>query len=225
MEFEHKTVAIDLKAVDGSGEISGYASVYNEVDKGLDMVMSGAFDASIAEGRKIKMLWQHDPSQPIGVWTEATSDEKGLKVKGKILDTISKGKEALELVRAGAIDGLSIGYKAVKTSYAEMESGLVRKIEQADLWETSLVTFPMNEKSVVTDVKQLQGPIDVERLLRKAGVPGGFAKLIALHGFEGATKKLKDGPRDEDDDAATREQFSALLETLKGLKETIHAQG
>jgi HK97 family phage prohead protease len=86
------------------------------------------------------MLWQHDPSQPIGVWDEVVEDAKGLWVKGRLLDTIAKGREAAALIEVGAIDGLSIGYRTVR---ATKNTKGQRLLEELELWEVSLVTFPM----------------------------------------------------------------------------------
>jgi HK97 family phage prohead protease len=216
----------EVKEADGGGEITGYASVYGNVDNGGDVVVQGAFDTSIKayrdSGRRMKMLWQHDPAQPIGVWNELSSDSKGLLVKGRILPEVQRGKEALALVRAGAIEGLSIGYRVKEPEYRDTERGTIRYIKEAELWETSLVTFPMNEEAGVTDVKRLQSPREVEHLLRDAGVPGGFAKLIALHGYEGATKRLSGDSRDAGDAEAKREAIQALISNLNGLKEILN---
>ncbi|MCX7560081.1 HK97 family phage prohead protease [Sulfitobacter sp. F26204] len=138
MTFEH------VVAVEGGTEISGYASLFGMVDQGGDIVEKGAYGASLAAvasaGRSIKMLWQHDPNQPIGVWDEVREDGKGLFVKGRILDTVEKGREAAALVAAKAIDGLSIGYRAVKATKNTKGHRLLSELE---LWEVSLVTFPM----------------------------------------------------------------------------------
>lgn len=125
-------------------EIEGYASLFDTRDQGGDVVMPGAYAASLkalkAQGRRIKMLWQHDPAQPIGVWDEVREDERGLFVRGRILDSVARGAEAAALIAAGAIDGLSIGYRMQKAMKAEQGG---RKLAQLDLWEVSLVTFPM----------------------------------------------------------------------------------
>ncbi len=72
----------------------------------------GAYARSLsrlkAENRQIKMLWQHDPTQPIGVWDEVREDARGLYVKGRLLDSVTRTREAAALIEAGAIDGLSI---------------------------------------------------------------------------------------------------------------------
>ena len=86
------------------------------------------------------MLWQHDPAQPIGIWDEVREDGRGLYVKGRLLDSVEKGREAAALIEAGAIDGLSIGYRTVKATKNTKGQRLLTELE---LWEVSLVTFPM----------------------------------------------------------------------------------
>ena len=124
--------------------VEGYASLFGVKDKGGDVVMPGAYAASLkrlaAKGAKVKMLWQHDPTQPIGVWDEVREDALGLWVKGRILTEVDRGREAAALLAAGAIDGLSIGYRAVR---AERNGKGQRLLSELELWEVSLVTFPM----------------------------------------------------------------------------------
>ncbi|MDP3264055.1 MAG: HK97 family phage prohead protease [Tabrizicola sp.] len=124
--------------------VAGYASLFGVKDQGGDVVRKGAYAASLkrlaAGGGRVKMLWQHDPAQPIGVWDEVREDATGLWVKGRILTDVAKGREAVALLAAGAIDGLSIGYRTVK---AERDAKGVRQLSELELWEVSLVTFPM----------------------------------------------------------------------------------
>lgn len=143
--LEHKFQRFDADLVQADGlVISGYASVFGDSDRGGDMVMSGAYGASLkrlkAEGRGVKMLWQHDPAQPIGVWDEVREDARGLWVKGRLLDAIDRGREAAALIAAGAIDGLSIGYRTLRATKSDTGG---RALHELDLWEVSLVTFPM----------------------------------------------------------------------------------
>lgn len=141
MELEEKfcATASDLSVGDDFA-IEGYASLFGAADRGGDTVEPGAYAASLASGRAIKMLWQHDPAQPIGVWSEVREDAKGLFVKGRLLDGVARAKEAAELIRAGAIDGLSIGYRTLR---ATKNDGGGRTLKELELWEVSLVTFPM----------------------------------------------------------------------------------
>ena len=135
-----------LTVTDSAGAtlVEGYASLFGTPDQGGDIVQKGAYAASLkalqGAGRRVKMLWQHDPAQPIGIWDEVREDAHGLYVKGRILADVEKGREAAALIAAGAIDGLSIGYRTKK---AERNSGGQRLLAELELWEVSLVTFPM----------------------------------------------------------------------------------
>ena len=132
-----------LEVIDGA-VIAGYASLFGMRDKGGDVVLPGAYQGSLdrlgGAGIRVKMLWQHDPAQPIGVWDEVREDERGLYVKGRLLPEVARAREACALVEAGAIDGLSIGYR---TKRAEKAAGGERLLHELELWEVSLVTFPM----------------------------------------------------------------------------------
>lgn len=124
--------------------IEGYASLFGKVDRGGDVVEQGAYATSLKalrrSGRRVKMLWQHDPAEPIGVWDEVREDDKGLFVRGRLLKEVARAREAAALVDAGAIDGLSIGYRTVRA--AKDDAGR-RRLAELELWEVSLVTFPM----------------------------------------------------------------------------------
>jgi uncharacterized protein len=150
---ETKSVACDLKAVEADGSFSGYASRFNVVDLGRDLVLPGAFAESVSRrgARGIKMLFQHDPAEPIGVWLEVREDAHGLYAHGRILPEVERGREVLALMRAGAIDGLSIGFRTVE-GRTDPKSG-VRKLTRIDLWEISVVTFPMLPEARVSAVK------------------------------------------------------------------------
>ena len=130
--------------------IEGYASLFGLPDQGGDVVQPGAYRKSLerlkARGGSVKMLWQHDPAQPIGVWDEIFEDERGLYVKGRLLLDVGRAREAAALIGAGAIDGLSIGYRTVA---AEKDAKGQRLLAELELWEVSLVTFPMLKEARV----------------------------------------------------------------------------
>ncbi|RBI75848.1 HK97 family phage prohead protease [Roseovarius sp. TE539] len=132
-----------LSVTDGT-LIEGYASHFGAPDHGGDIVAKGAYAGSLRrlkqEGRQVKMLWQHDPAQPIGVWDAVREDARGLYVKGRLLEKVGRGREAAALIAAGAIDGLSIGYRTVRAGRNDKGRRLLQELE---LWEVSLVTFPM----------------------------------------------------------------------------------
>lgn len=145
MDLEHKFCQLgDEVTVTEGSVISGYASLFGKCDQGGDVVQTGAYAQSLskitAKGGSVKMLWQHDPAQPIGIWDEVREDAKGLWVKGRILTDVAQGKEAAALIGAGAIDGLSIGYRTLKSTKNDKGNRLLSELE---LWEVSLVTFPM----------------------------------------------------------------------------------
>lgn len=147
--METKTIPFEIKA-DSEGVVEGYASRFGEVDRGGDTIEAGAYAKSLASGRKVKMLWQHDPGQPIGVWDEAKEDSTGLWVKGRILKEVERGRETIALIKEGAIDGLSIGYRTLKSKSGE---GGSRLLQELDLWEISMVTFPMQESARIDAMK------------------------------------------------------------------------
>lgn len=140
VQLEKKFNSDTLVAVEN--KISGYASIFGEIDQQGDRVVKGAFLQSLEKRpvSEIKMLWQHDPCKPIGVWDQIVEDEIGLKVEGRLIDTIQAGQEAVDLLRAGAVKGLSIGYRTLQS--AKNNKG-ERILKHVDLWEISLVTFPM----------------------------------------------------------------------------------
>jgi HK97 family phage prohead protease len=151
--MNHMDFGLEVKSLDDGGTLEGYASTFGNVDNGGDKVMPGAFVEGLASarryGRTVKMLWQHDPDQPIGVWEDMAEDAKGLWVKGRLVMEVPKAREAHALAKAGALGGLSIGYR-VKEAAPE---GNVRLLKKLDLFEVSMVTMPMNERAKLTAVK------------------------------------------------------------------------
>jgi len=124
------------------GLVEGYASLFGRLDDGRDRVLAGAFRRSLARrgAAGVKLLWQHDPARPIGWWSDIAEDGVGLRVRGRLIAEVAQGREALALVRAGVVDGLSIGFRTVRAR-RDPATG-VRDLVEIDLWEISLVTFP-----------------------------------------------------------------------------------
>ncbi len=185
---ERFTSNFELKSTTAEGVFEGYASIFDEVDDGRDVIRPGAFAKTLLERSPlgIKLLWQHNPTEPIGTIEVIYEDECGLFVRGRLEMTVKRAEEALALMKAGALDGLSIGYHTV-TSHVEEKSG-VRVLEELELWEVSLVTFPMQRMARVAYFK---GNIsktkrEFEGFLRDAG---GFsraeAKRLTAYGYDG----------------------------------------
>ncbi len=217
-DVSYKSLPLTLKREpDQDGVFEGYASVFGVVDQGMDVVERGAFTKSLG-ARKVKMLWQHDMSQPIGVWDEIYEDERGLFVRGRLLKEVEKGREAMALLRAGALDSMSIGYRTIEAS---MEGdGRVRKLHEIDLFEISLVTFPMLPDAKVTNVKSITTERDFERFLRDAGYSRKEAVALTLHGFKALLKQ-----RDAGEEVAVTEGLDTLTEKLTKLKGVFNVRG
>ena len=198
--FELKDVALEERT------FTGYAASYGNEDSDGDIIEKGAFAESLMNDfprNKIKILWQHKSSEPIGLPVEMREDENGLFVKGKISKT-SRGDEAMELLRDGVIDSMSVGFMIPKDGYKYNDEGK-RLINKGRLMEFSLVTFPANEQAVVQSVKEVNER-EIERVLREAGVSRTIAKSIVANGV----KSLRDAERDA-------KELMDLINELKGM--------
>jgi uncharacterized protein len=141
-------INIETKSIDETGMFAGYASMFNVVDSMGDAILPGAFRETLKENQSIKLLWQHDATQPIGYFTKIEETLKGLYVEAKILTDLPKGKEAYNLICSGVIDSLSIGFQVEDFFYGNT----VRYIKKLKLWEISVVTFPANKDAKITKV-------------------------------------------------------------------------
>lgn len=182
MELEFKQVMeFKAEALDGN-KICGYGAVFGNIDSYNDIIVQGAFAKSLEAGRKVKMLWQHDSREVIGVWNVVREDEKGLYVEGEFANT-PRGNEAKELVRIGALDSFSIGYKTIESEYDVKGYRLLKEIA---LFETSIVTFPANTAATITAVKAAEmSKTDLEKFLIKAGMSRSCAKAVVAKGHDG----------------------------------------
>ncbi|MFZ1812912.1 MAG: HK97 family phage prohead protease [Rhizobiaceae bacterium] len=191
---ETKFAGGNLDRVQLNGTFSGYASLFGHRDLGNDVVEKGAFERSLARrgAANVRMLFQHDPDRPVGVWTTIREDEKGLLVQGQIAVGSEHGREVLELMKAGAIDGLSIGFRTIRAR-TDRASG-VRRIIEADLWEISIVTFPMLPEARIAEIKRgsaarpLPTTREFERwLMQDAGLSRSQAKTVIGSGYASLT--------------------------------------
>ena len=212
---ETRSFVLQVKAVNEDGTIEGYGSVFGVPDSYDDIVARGAFAKSLvdhkAAGTMPAMLWQHEADEPIGVWTDMVEDARGLLVKGRLALEVSKGKEAHALLKMGALTGLSIGFVSKEWSYdADTD---IRTLTAVDLWEVSLVTFPANAQSRITNVKsadELSAPKDAERILRDAG----FSKADAT-AFVSRVMRMGEARSDSADSTAKAlKSAQRLLATL-----------
>lgn len=214
---------VELKLAE-AGVFEGYGSNFGVLDLGNDVVQPGAYTRTLQERgpRGIKLLWQHDSCQPIGTWLEMREDAVGLWCKGQLLiEDVPKAREVYALMKAGAVDGLSIGYQVVNS--ARDASNGARLLEEVDLREVSLVTFPMNEASRITSVK---GGIPTEReferwLTQDAGFSRSQARQIITSGFKALT--AKPGAGSEGGGSASDEawDWSAIGRELDALRASI----
>lgn len=192
--------------VTAEGLIEGYGSTFGNVDSYGDVVEKGAFAASLAawrgKGKMPRMLWMHRPAQPIGVWESMVEDDKGLRVKGRLLLGVQLADEALIMLRGGAIDGLSIGYNTVR----EKRDGAVNRLMQIDLREVSVVTDGANEQALIDSVKARAEACaaklragdyptirEFEGLLRDAGFSKSVAAAVAAVGYQKAVRREAEG--------------------------------
>ncbi len=154
--------------IDPDGTVEGYASLFGEVDQARDMMMRGAFaDTLRLRGvNRVPMLFQHDPAEPVGIWLELREDHRGLFARGRLIPDVARARELLSLLRAGAIDGLSIGFRTVKARVDPRTR--VRRLHAVDLWEISIVTFPLLAGARVHAVKQATAKAELSRVRMRA---------------------------------------------------------
>lgn len=159
--FSHAAPPIQTKAQSGAlasiepdGSFEGYAALFGRVDLGRDLILPGAFARSLDErgASGVRMLFQHDPNEPIGTWQALREDATGLFVRGRLTLDVARAREVLALMRAGAIDGLSIGFRTVEGRTDPRSK--VRRLVRIDLWEISIVTFPMQPDARIAAVKR-----------------------------------------------------------------------
>jgi HK97 family phage prohead protease len=139
--------------IESDGTVEGYASLFGEIDQARDMVVRGAFAESLRTRglRRVPMLFQHDPAEPIGIWLDLREDSHGLYARGRLIPEVARARELLSLLRAGAVDGLSIGFRAAKARIDPKTR--IRSLLAVDLWEISIVTFPLLNGARVHAVK------------------------------------------------------------------------
>jgi uncharacterized protein len=212
-----KDFAMQVKAVTDEGSFEGYGSIFGNVDSYGEKVMPGAFAESLArhkrEGTKPLMLWQHDSWSPIGVWDDLAEDGKGLRVVGRLLKGVSKADEAQILLKAGALQGLSIGYREIEVE----PDGNERLLKKLDLIRRARVEAVKSERMEEFARRLRDGdpmPIkEFEDILREAGVPKAMAVQIASVGYAKAIRSESEGKAE---DPAGIKGLDALQAAISG---------
>ncbi len=216
--MQSKGFSFEVKQVGERGEIEGYASVFNNIDLGGDIVMPGAFSKTISDGRVgVPILWGHSMQELIGVNKEMREDSTGLYVKGELNLEVSRGREVYSLAKQGAVTGLSIGYQAVKYELREDDGKMwpTRLLKEVKLFEYSLTPVPMNEEARITRVKDFDGFI---RDL-KEGRTISKATRERLQRMADEITSLLAADEAEADNEQGEPQKQALIEQLTNLKE------
>lgn len=219
---EYKAVKFELESADDSGEFSGYAAVFGNIDDGGDVIESGAFSKTIREDfSRIKILSQHnDCDLPIGKPLELREDEKGLYIRGKISDT-QRGRDIRTLLKDGVLNELSIGYDA--TTWSVDDNG-IRHLKEIKLWEVSIVTWAMNDQATIDEVKSLAESLKTEA---KAGKITQ-TRLNSLKPFIAVVRELVEilspfldpTAKPDDDEPATQNNTVKSTEKVKQTKKS-----
>lgn len=200
---------------EATGRFEGYATVYDvPIDRMFGQVImdEGLFSESIKRqgAENIRLLWQHNTDEPIGVYEEIKEDQKGVWVKGRLLvNEIARAKEVHSLMKNKAIGGLSVGFGVVE-QYTDKKTGLTH-YTKGELFEVSAVTFPANVEAKVSRVhaNEFKTIRDFEEFLREAGFSRKEATVVASHGFNALQ-------RDAEAEDEILQSITKLQQTLKG---------
>jgi uncharacterized protein len=226
--FETKDFAFEVKQT-SDNTFEGYASVFGNVDSHNDIVQKGAFSKTIKESKRVKVLWQHDPFQPIGKPTAMSEDSRGLHVKAKISDT-QLGRDVVQLMKDGVIDELSIGFKTIKDSWDKKS----RLIHEVQLFEFSPVTFASNEAAGISGVKGLDPTLlhlqnFVNNELKSGSILTSERKEALKNAIEAMTALLNTSDEEDephkkhstdlsDEEKAAEKDILNILEEMKNFK-------
>jgi hypothetical protein len=220
--FEYKSFDFEIKAQE-DGVFEGYASMFNNLDSYRDIVVKGAFNRTINNNsNRVKVLWQHDISEPIGKPIMMAEDEKGLHVKAKLCLGTEKGRQCFELMKDGVINELSIGYDTIQDEYDSKNR--IRYLKEVRLWEFSAVTFAANDMAKVNNVKRFDRLLDelksgrVLSSTNRSRIQETIDALMALlieTDPERSTQTLEDPPKNSDIDPDT---VHSILEAIKQYK-------
>ena len=200
LALEVKLLPDEVRPIGSDGLIEGYASLFGVADLGRDVVERGAFRDSLAArgAAGIRMLWQHDPAEPVGRWLSVREDARGLVVRGRLNPAVRRAREIAALIGEGALDGLSIGFRVVE---ARKGAGGIRRLLRLDLWEISIVTFPMLPGARLGAVK---GDVIASPKGRGRAPPAGGDRVRGVLSPERAPPSPQPSPRRERGPVASR---------------------
>ena len=214
IEKEIKSFPFEVKATAEENNIftfEGYASTFNNVDHGDDIVIRGAFSNSLAKNSQVPILWQHQMSEVIGISVQLYEDDKGLFIKGNLPkdDTLVSGR-IIPQMKVGSIKEMSIGF--FTKNYDRAKDG-IRLLKEIDLFEVSLVTKAMNSQALVTGFKSFETLRDIEQTLKDNGFSNTEAKTLISKIKEFSSKRdaSEDNQRDAD---ATKQKIITDLHNL-----------
>jgi HK97 family phage prohead protease len=225
-DFEAKNFSFEVKAIDDN-TFEGYAAVFRNIDSYGDIIEPGAFTKTIQESKRVKVLWQHDPQQPIGKPEIMQEDNHGLYVKAKISQT-KRGIEAMQLMKDGVIDELSIGFNSIKDEWNK-ETGN-RHIKEIKLWEFSPVTFAANDQANITSAKGINpmlvkmqtwidGELKAGKVLSEKNKTIVSDAIAALQALLDATEKGVEPPKSTQQVTEVDEKAANdILEILKEMQ-------
>lgn len=196
--LEQLDCAFEVKAVAEDGQFEGLASTFGNRDLLGDVIAPGAFKDSIANPGAIRMLWQHDHRDVIGRWSDLRETKEGLYAKGQLILDVQRAREARALLKAKAVDALSIGFRIPDGGVEIDRDSDTRILKKIELHEISIVTFPANPKARVSTAKALlaDGQIptrtDMERLLHEVGLSRRQARGLLAKGYAGLVPEAAD---------------------------------
>jgi HK97 family phage prohead protease len=211
--MKHLNLPTEFKSIGETGQFEGYASVFGNIDLGGDVIERGAFKEIVKNpAGKVIVLWQHSQRDPIGV-ADVKEDDKGLAFKGHLVLEDPLARRAHAHMKAGSLNGMSIGYDVLEGGAQMLQSG-IRMLKSIKLWEISAVTFGMNPLAGIDGVKQITTIRDFENFLRDAG---GYSKnqaqIIAAGGYKALQIRRDAGEGDE----AAQEVISNIQSFLNTL--------
>lgn len=213
---------VDLKMSGDTGTFSGYASVFGGVDSYGDTIIKGAFESTLRNNGKPKMFFNHEWGMPIGKWTKAKEDDKGLYVEGELTPGLGLAADVRAAMQHGTLDGLSIGGYIKAGDYEETAQGRVIR-KWSNLMEVSPVVFPADgaaridlssvKSDLIVQIDGIESVRDLESFLRDAG---GLSKgaAIALVARAKEIFGIPGEPGGQSDEAKAMQEINERIQRL-----------